>query len=233
MEVFELTLKELNELNEFAIDFHELIEDTNFASKQEEKLFVRPDSNKMNLARINLLYNINYNKIDEIELHQYIINLVNLCFYDNMDDKTGLTDNSFYFFYYIIKYFYKCERKNDAGAEYKNTFSQLDKQEFIITVYRYIYDKIELLSVKEEKDFQYKKRVIEILQEVNNYMILFKIKDIKTINEYRDQILNNLGNINNLKKIYFDFSCRQYSEQNDAQKILNIIKSQPNNLRSV
>lgn len=233
MEVFELTLKELNELNEFAIDFHELIEGTDVASKQEEKLFIRPDSKKMNLARINLLYNLNYNKIDEIELHQYMVNLVNLCFYDNVNDETGLTDNSLYFFYYIIKYFYKCERKNEMKAEYINTFSQLDKQAFIITIYRYIYDKIEMLSVKEDKSYPYKKRLIEILHEINNYMILFKIKDIKTINDYRDRILNNLGNINSLKKIYFDLSCRQYSEQNDAQKILNIIKNKPNNLRSI
>jgi len=230
MEVFELTL---NELNEFAIDFHKLIEDTDLASKHEEKIFIRPDSNKMNLARINLLYNINYSKIDEIELNNHIINLVNLCFYDNINEETGLTDNSFYFFYYIIKYFYKCDYKNEIKAECTNNFSHLDKQEFVITIYRYIYDKIELLSVNENKNYLYKKRLTEILQEVNSYMIRFKIKDIKTINKYRDQILNNLGNINNLKKIYFELSCRQYSDQNDSQKILNIIKGQPNKLRSI
>ena len=118
-------------------------------------------------------------------------------------------------------------------AECTNSFSHLNKQEFIVTIYRYIYDKIELLSVNENKNYQYKKRLTEILQEVNSYMIRFKIKDIKTINKYRDQILNNLGNINNLKKIYFELSCRQYSDQNDSQKILNIIKAQPNKLRSI
>lgn len=222
MEIYELTLKELNELNEFAVDFRELTENMSLTSNQEDKLFIRPDSNKMNLARINLFYNINCNKINEIELHQQIINLVNLYFYDNVNKETGLTDNSLYFFYYVIKHFYECD--NELQTEYVNTFNQLNKQEFLITIYRYIYDKIELLSINDDKNYSFKKRLTEILYEINNYMIRFKIKDIKIINEYRDRILSNLGSINNLKKVYFELSCRQYTNKNDHPHF-NILKS--------
>lgn len=216
MEAFKLILGEAHkQLNIEVVNFHALIEDTGVLFNKESSLFIEPDSKTINIARIKLLKNLNNHSIHEIELHQQIINLIDLTFFDNINEETGLTDNSFYFFCYLIKLFFVSDGKNSSLENFK----EIEKKEFILNIYEYILDKIEILSVVENKNYTYKKRIVEILYEINNYILKFRVLDVITVNKHRDEILNNLGNINTFKKVYFDFSSYQFMHQEDSNKL--------------
>ncbi|MDM1137827.1 hypothetical protein [Empedobacter sp. R132-2] len=154
------------------------------------------DSERLNYQKAIFLLMLKHYKLEEDFVYESCISLINLCFNDNINESTGLTNNSFDIIKYLASFLYNSNKKNNnanvfIGNEVSN--NEFDYIKLLTDLYFYLIDIIETYSYKKNPSNDYIIRLIEILAEVNHYIIPYKIIKLKKINDIRNRIIANLG----------------------------------------
>ena len=108
------------------------------------------DSERLNYQKAIFLLMLKHYKLEEDFVYESCISLINLCFNDNINESTGLTNNSFEIIKYLASFLYNSNKKNNnanvfIGNEVSN--NEFDYIKLLTDLYFYFVNRQQKVDI--------------------------------------------------------------------------------------
>jgi len=108
------------------------------------------DSERLNYQKAIFLLMLKHYKLEEDFVYESCISLINLCFNDNINESTGLTNNSFDIIKYLASFLYNSNKKNNnanvfIGNEVSN--NEFDYIKLLTDLYFYFVNRQQKVDI--------------------------------------------------------------------------------------